>query len=257
MRRLACLVLGLWLVVAGAAWAQDEVDLAQWDLVAAEAEAAVEAATLDDEAFEELRSRVASWRSRLLDGADANAERIDRLQSQIEALGPAPEDGLTEPESVANRRAELEAELTVAQAPRRAATEAYNRADGLISEIDAILRGRSADLLFEADPSPVNPLNWVSVFPGTRAVFAEIRREIRVRTIFDLRQQEIRDGLPVTLVLAALGLLLLLRSRAWMLRATERVAERGDRRGRQTLAFIVSFTQLLLRFWGWFFWLPR
>ena len=156
-----------------------------------------------------MRADIVAWRSDLLAGADINADRIATLQRQIEALGPAPEDGTPEPEGVADRRAELDTQLTQAQAPGRAATEAYNRADGLIAEIDGILRGRSTELLFAADPAPINPLNWATAPGAIRAVIAEIRREIRVRTIFDLRRAEIRDGLPLTIGLAALGLLLL------------------------------------------------
>ena len=252
MSRLAGLCLGLWLVLAGPAAAQEVggLDFDAWNSVASEAEAAVEAEALSNAEFEELRAQIADWRTDLLDGADINADRIDTLQSQIDALGPAPEEGTEEPDSVANRRAELEGQLAEARAPGLEATEAFNRADGLISEIDAIINERQTEFLFEADPPPVNPLNWGTAFTSFWAVIAEVQREIHVRTVFELRQREIRDGLPLTLGLLAMSFLLLARGRAWTLRATERVAERVTGRGRETLAFMVSFTQLLLPFVG-------
>ena len=252
MIRFIGLFVGLWLILAGPLIAQEVpgLDLSAWDSVADRAEAAVAADLLSEAEFEALRADIVAWRSDLLGGADINADRIETLERQIEALGPVPEDGIAEPEGVAERRAELEAQLTQARAPGRAATEAYNRADGLIAEIDGLLRGRSTELLFAADPPPINPLNWAAAPGAIRAVIAEIWREIRVRTIFDLRREEIRDGLPLTIGLAALGFLLLLRGRSWTLRATERVAERVHGRGRDSLAFLVSFTQLLLPFAG-------
>ncbi|MEM9756619.1 MAG: mechanosensitive ion channel domain-containing protein, partial [Pseudomonadota bacterium] len=46
------------------------------------------------------------------------------------------------------------------------------------------------------------------------------------------------------------GVVLLLRGRAWTLRATQAITERMRGRGRQALAFFVSFTQLLVPFLG-------
>lgn len=233
--------------LAAGAFAQSSVDLEAWDQVATAAETTLaNAAELSGEALEETRAELAEWRTQLLGGMDDNSDRIDTLQSQIDALGAAPTDGASEPEATTERRAELATQLAEAQAPGLAAAEAYNRADGLISEIDGIIRERTAELLFEADPPPINPLNWTSVFSSITAVIAEVRREIRVRTIFDLRRAEIRDGLPVTLGLLALSLLLLLRGRIWTLRITESVSEKMRGRGREALAFLVSFTQLLL-----------
>ena len=90
-----------------------------WDEFAARAEERVTAAQDSNEEFEELRARIVEFRSEFATRQSANAERIQTLQAQIEALGPVPESG-EEPEDIAARRAELNAQLETLLAPVRA-----------------------------------------------------------------------------------------------------------------------------------------
>ncbi|MEM9320255.1 MAG: DUF3772 domain-containing protein [Pseudomonadota bacterium] len=248
--RAACLWLLLYLAGPVAAQQDSGIDYDAWGLLASQVEDAVDASALSDAEFEQLRQEVADWRAQFFSERSANSDQINRIEAQIDALGPSPEDGASEPDAVANLRAQLNEELAEALLPRLAATEAFNRADGLISEIDTIIRDRSTDVLFEAEPTPLNPLNWTRAVTSALAVATEIAREVRVRTIFDLRREEIRDSLPGALALAVLGLVLLLRGRLWSKRATDALTRNLRYNGREAVAFIFSFTQFLIPLTG-------
>ncbi|MEM9757506.1 MAG: DUF3772 domain-containing protein, partial [Pseudomonadota bacterium] len=226
------------------------LDYEAWEILASEVEQVIAAGSLSTSDLEELRAEVAEARAAFLDAESANAARIETIENQISALGPPPEEGSTEPDGVASLRAELETRLAEVREPRVRATQAFTRANGLISEIDDLIRARSARTLFEASPTPLNPLNWPGTLVSLRDVAAEIGREVRVRTAFELRRTELRQGLPRAVALFLFGVVLLLRGRAWTLRATQAITERMRGRGRQALAFFVSFTQLLVPFLG-------
>ncbi|MBF9029741.1 DUF3772 domain-containing protein [Rhodobacterales bacterium HKCCE3408] len=223
-------------------------DFDAFEAVASRAEAAIAEGTMSNADFTALRTELSDWRARFLAAENANASRISTIQGQIDALGPAPEDGQTELQEVADRRAELDARLSEAEAPRRRASEAYNRANGLIGEIDQLIRARDTEALFEAAPAPVNPANWPAALRSLAAVADAVRGEISSRISEDA--PGLGSGLPLTILLVVLGLVLILRGRAWTIRATNAVLHRQRERARLTLGFFVSFTQLFVPILG-------
>ncbi len=152
--------------------ASETVDYAAWDQVATRAEAALADGRASTAAFEDLRAALASWRTVFTDARDQNALRIRSLQSQIEALGQAPEDG-AESVEIAARREALNEQLAALQAPRLQAEEAYNRADGLIGEIDDLIGTRQTEQLLRLGPSPLNPSIWAG---ATETAITSLRR---------------------------------------------------------------------------------
>ncbi|HBM61239.1 MAG TPA: DUF3772 domain-containing protein, partial [Citreicella sp.] len=98
-------VLAALVLLAGVAFAQSEdLDYGAWDEVATRAEQVLGDNDATDSALEGLRQSVVDWRERFLSGQGINAPRIDTLQAQIDALGPVPAEGETEPEDIATRR---------------------------------------------------------------------------------------------------------------------------------------------------------
>ena len=178
----------------------------------------------------------------------ANASRIETLEAQEEALGPPPntEAGESEPEDIAARRAEISAALSEARAPGRRATEAYNQANGLISEIDTLIRERQTEVLLEIGPTPLNPTLWDDTLLSLTDLAGDIAGEVRIRLAPEWRREELRRRALVTLGLTILGVLLLTRGRSWMARLTGMVLARRDRRGRVALGFLVSLGQVAL-----------
>jgi small-conductance mechanosensitive channel len=225
-----------------------DIDYAAWETDASRAENLIEAGTASTAFLTNLRATLAGWRARFLTAQDANAARIATIQAQINALGPAPAEGATEPDTIAERRSALNDRLAEAQVPRLTATEAFNRADGLIREVDRILAERQARELLERDPAPLNPLNWppalVALADTTLAVEREIRERVQQRIVSG---ENWWDRAPFAGGLLFVALLLLTRSRFIVGRWSERMQlEVAVRKGRGALAFVISLLQVLL-----------
>ena len=244
-------VLVLGLLVAVAAHAQDRAgatDYAAWEALATRAEGLIERENTSTSVLTQLREDVADWRAQLVVAENANRERVATLRGQIEALGPAPDGSAetTEPEGIASRRAELNKQLAAAEAPRIQASEAFNRADGLITEIDEIINERQTELLLESVSSPVNPINWAPAAAALGTVSERVTNEVRRALISDSTRGDIVRRLPVTIGLVVLAVLLLARGRRWTTQATDWVQQRSRRHGRIILGFLTSLSQIML-----------
>ncbi len=248
-------LVALTLFLGGAVFAQDRngaPDYAAWEALASRAETVIARAESPTSILTGLREDLADWRSRLLVAENANRERVATLRGQIEALGAAPDTdaGESEPEEISARRAELARQLAAAEAPRLQASEAYNRADGLISEIDDILLERQAEELLETVSSPVNPVNWAPAAATLGQVSERVSGEIRRALISDTTRGDVVRRLPVTIGLVALAVILLSRGRRWTTHATDWVHQRSRRHGRIFLGFLTSLSQVLLPLLG-------
>ncbi|WP_298835749.1 DUF3772 domain-containing protein [uncultured Roseobacter sp.] len=253
MTRLSRICLTLVLVIwAGLGVAQglntDENPLYPfWDDFAARAEERVTEEQVSNDEFEELRARIVEFRSEFSTRRIANAERISTLQAQIEALGPVPESG-EEPGDIAARRAELNAQLETLLAPVRVADEAFSRANGLIGEIDTIIRERQTRRLLSLGPSPLNPLHWPLAIADMGRVWTDLRDEISA--LGDpVKQSQMRDRLPLVLFLLALALTLIVRGRPWAGKVLGWLRRWGGR-GSGVWSFLVSLFRIILPLTG-------
>ncbi|MDX1781314.1 MAG: DUF3772 domain-containing protein [Thalassovita sp.] len=219
-------------------------DYAAWERTAQRAEAAVEAGKASDRALEELRAEIVVWRENFLTAQDANVHRITTLQNQLEVLGPAPQDG-AESAEIAARRADLTAELARLQAPVLTAAEAHSRANGVISEIDEIIRERQTDALVALGPSPLNPLIWNTALSETREGLIVLGTELRSNWDNELRRFEFRQKLLFIAPMLLIGLALLLRGRAWVGRSQKRLL-RKPLRGADVWGFVLSLGNVAL-----------
>ena len=222
-------------------------DYQAWERVAKQAEDVLDADRASSLALEQLRDRLSDWRAEFAEAQNANSGRISILQAQIEALGPAPAEGESEAEELAARRTELNNQLSRLLVPVRAAEEAYIRADGLIGELDAVLRERQAEALLDIGPSPLYPVNWVDPLEQLVDVADTLSENFATSWSNPVQRAEFRQNLPVALILAVLGLVLVLRGRGWSMRFSERLLSRAEGRQRTVIfATLVSVGQLLL-----------
>ena len=131
-----------------------------WLRTAERAEDVIDTSRASNIALEQLRKDLTDYRQTFQTKRSENGDRIQTLQGQLDALGPAPAEGESEPEDIALLREALTKQLNQLRVPRIVAEEAYSRADGLINEIDKIVRDRLTRRLLERGPSPLNPEHW-------------------------------------------------------------------------------------------------
>lgn len=223
-------------------------DLDEWSALATRIEAAINAARASNSVLGGLRSQLADWRDVFLDRQDTNAERIATVRAQRDALGAAPEDGNVDPR-VAQRRTDLDAQLVALRAPALLASEAYTQADGLIGEIDSLIRDRQADRFLERSESPLNPTGWTrthdAVSTALRSTLAEVSQQMNNPT----RRAEFVERLPAILALLAVALVAVLRGRRWFGLLSSAIEARTHR-GRGVVRFGVSLGQVIVPFLG-------
>ncbi|MGY6549809.1 MAG: DUF3772 domain-containing protein [Roseinatronobacter sp.] len=256
-RRLArlCLILSLALLAAGfavpiATQASDPPAMADgetWRNFASQAEQRIDSPFVSDEELSALRAELVTFRSGFLSAQDVNAARIATARDQIAALGPPPEDGATEAEEVASRRAELSEQLSQLQAPGIAAQEAFRRADGLIRQIDTIQRERQAEAILALWPSPINPVNWVAAVDAIWGTSFTFGTQVIGATEDPASLLEFRSNLPVSILLVLISGLVLWRGRREIERMVSRLLDdSGSRRSKRVLAYLLSLTQIIV-----------
>ena len=246
--RRALLGLVFCLVLPFGALAQSEPDYDAWTKTADRAEVVLDQDWAAESALETLRAEISDYRSQFQRVQSANQERSTTLKAQIAALGQAPENG-TEPQEIASRRADLQKQLDDLEVPRVRADEAYSRADGLIGEIDGLLRKRQAEKLTSLDPAPLNPVNWPvagkTALDYVRNVVAETKEGFSADEV----RADFRKSLLPALALVIVGLVLILRAPAWVENLAG-LAWQRFKRGPGVWGFGISLGQIALPLLG-------
>jgi small-conductance mechanosensitive channel len=248
-------LVALFLTLAGAASAQlsqkDRDYYQSWLSDAARAERVIDVSRASNAALEKLRAEIVNYREDFAKARDQNTDRIATLRSQIAALGAKPESG-EEPEDIANLRLNLDQQLNALRVPRVVSEEAHSRANGLISEIDQIMRARQTKRLLSRGPSPLNPAHWPTAWHDVKRALTALINETRQNWQSEATRAKVQQELPVLLVLTALGMLLLLFGR----RLSERLGDylRGfGGRGTGVWSFVVSLARIFLPLVGTIF----
>jgi potassium-dependent mechanosensitive channel len=232
-----------------ASYAQsDAPNYEAWTSVAQRAEIAVENGRASTGALEALRSQIVDWRERFLTAQTVNRARIETLTSQIASLG-TPADGASEATDISERRIELNDQLKRLRSPIVAAEEAYSRADGVIKEIDRLIRERQTDALLSNGPIPLNPAHWGPAIETARKSLSSIAHETSSALKSDAQRKTAEGDLVSILILLVIGLVLILRGRRWSL-AIVTFLRRHTTRGTGVWRFIASLLQILLPFLG-------
>lgn len=220
-----------------------------WLKLADRAEEVVDARRASTVDLEQLRSDIAVYRDHFRSLQSQNGERIETLQAQLDALGPAPDDGSNEPEDLARLRERLGDQLLALRVPRIVSDEAYRRADGLIGEIDLIIRDRRKSLLLERGPTPLTPENWTDAMDSLSDAVSAIAGETVDQLSHVTTIQRIRTGWPSLVLLVGAGLILSLRGRALSQWAAAHLKKRSWQ-STSLWDFCLSLTQVILPYWG-------
>ena len=230
---------------------QGMIDYDAWARLATRVETALENDFTTDETLNQLREQLVEMRTEFTATQAVVADRLTLLREQIASLPPPPEEGESEPDDIAERRAELQATLAEREAPIRAAGEGLAQAEALIRLIDRELRERQANALMSLGPTPLNPATWMAGLDAMVVSWENMRAEVLRAWNDPAKREELRSDLPVTIVCLLLALLLIVRGRHWMERLTMRLLHQSSiLRGRVVVAFFVSLSQLVVPFLG-------
>ncbi|MGH1413110.1 MAG: DUF3772 domain-containing protein [Pelagimonas sp.] len=243
-----CCLAGLFALVLSLspAWSQEEgLDYVAWEALSSQIEADLEANVATDEKLENTRILIAEWRDLFLKAQSGNDARISTVQSQLDALGAAPQDGVSEVPEITERREKLLEQLARLMAPVKQAEEAYTHANGIISEIDSTIRNRQASAFLSLGPSPLNPNHWAPALTDLRNSVVLSLDEAKRKWSSPFLRKRAQANLPVVLGLAALGIMLLLRGRKWARAASKTLSSRSIH-GRKVIRFLISLGQILL-----------
>ncbi|MBC7736296.1 MAG: DUF3772 domain-containing protein [Candidatus Saccharibacteria bacterium] len=222
------------------------LDYAGWERMAVRAENATQSRSVTNIELDRMRSQLVDWREALLGAQSANAARITTLREQIDALGPAPAEGVIEAEEIARRRQALSDQLIRLQAPGIAADEAYRRADGLIGEIDRVLRERQADELLKLWPNPLYPGNWPEAVGALTLTASTLGNETLQKTADGLSRSALADNLLLILPLLVFSFVILWRGRLWMHQLIEMLRGPASTRGRRLWDFVASLGLIIV-----------
>jgi small-conductance mechanosensitive channel len=239
--------------MAQAQKAVSEPDYEAWQRVAARADEAIETGRASTSALESLRNELADWRQRFLNAQDINYNAIQTVQRQLDALGPAPEDGATEAPEIATERSLLDQRMSRLREPVRLAELAFTRADGLIQGIDRIIRERQTDEIMEFGPSPLNPVHWREGFTALGRTFTTLKSEAESAWSNPIQREETAKDIPAILVFLAIGVVLVARGRKWAHALTRKILGDDPGAARWIVGFIVSMGTLFLPLFGVYF----
>ncbi|NNE78723.1 MAG: mechanosensitive ion channel family protein [Silicimonas sp.] len=250
MRLLLSIALAIWVALPSTALAQSAPDFEQFDTFASSVEKVIENDRLSDEGFQDLRDSLTRWRANFLDAQDTNKVQVEALEAQIEALGPIPGEGETEPASIAERRVALDAALQEALAPRISAEEAYARADALIRQIDATIRGRQADAFFQLDRTPLDPSLWAGAIAKLGEVMSDVRTEIASNFAAIPDRSTIWQRIAIAVLLLGGSVFLVFRGPRLIEHWLARIETRSDEHGSVLYGFLLSFGSVLMAMAG-------
>ena len=222
-----------------------------WLDTAHRAEAAIDANRASNAALEELRSELVAYRQTFLAESDRNSARIATLEAQLAALGAVPADGEQEAEDIAVLRRTLNEQMVTLRVPAVVAEEAYSRADGLIGELDRIIRERQARELLSRGKTPLNPAEWTVALRDLTELVRDIRNETVSAWTTARELSRLRDNAPLILLYTVAGLILLGRGRAWAERLGDGLRGLGGR-GTGVWSFVVSLGRIGLPLVGLF-----
>ena len=213
------------------AWAQDTFTQAMadtWTATATRAEGILETKLASTPALENLRADLVTQRTEAQSVETAAAKKVDALQAQLDALGPAPAAGSPEAPELASRRKELEADISVSRVPLAVAQEAYQRLDGLISQINTLIRDRFSQQLVERGPVPINPALWgpalADVADYTRRMWGEVNGSLTNVA----SRQVLAQKAPLAIFVGLMGLAILFWLRARLIWLVRKVLQAGE-----------------------------
>ena len=221
-------------------WSEETADYEKWELNALRAETVIQTDRASIEALEKLRAQLVQWRTSFQQLQNENQDRIETIKTQIGSLGPKPESGI---DPVEDRRIALDQQLSKLNEPIVRAQEAFNRADGMISEIDNLISQRQATEFLKLGPSILNPLLWGTSLGDLFKSLATLSKETSEVLSSSYFQEQISSRLISILLISIFSILLFIYSGS-----ISNQLNAATRRLEKVTDFLSSCVKYLLRY---------
>ena len=240
---LAFWVISLGLLASTGYTQSSDIDYDLWNKQAHHADRQIEA----NQVSESLRKQVADWRDLFQIASEVDKPRIETVQSQIEALGAPPEDGTADP--LSERRSELLSKLAVLTSPVAKALEAFEKADGLIREIDQKIRAEQALQLVHLTNSPMTMTAWPTAVSDFSAFHRALHRELKSTLASDARWTQFKSRWVSFATQIIISLLLLFGAHA-IVQKVANIIWLGTQSHQRLTSFAMSFLVTCLQVAG-------
>ena len=222
-------LIATFMATAGFAQSDNTEMVNAWVATATRADEVLEANLASTSALEALRAELVAQRSEALGLEVITQSKIVPLRTELDALGLPPENGIAEATEIAARRADLEVKIVRETVPLLLAQAGYRRADGLIRELDTIIRTRFSETLVELGPSPIDPTLWAKAFGDVSHYATRLVGEVSDTFAQEASRTSLAQKAPLALLFAGLGLWMLLGVRRGFADLVERgLALGGD-----------------------------
>ena len=193
-------------------------DYNRWDVIAIEIENDISAGELSSSRLDVSRDKLSKWRALFSKVKNSNAKKIQRINDQISALDLQKLGDQSNSTEILKRKNALEQALTSAMLPVVLANEAFLRSNGLIAELDDIIRSRQTNQILELGPSPLSLGNWSSLIKEELLIVKILVSEVSAAFANAEIRSKIWDKLPATLILSIISMVIIYSSASWMRR---------------------------------------
>ena len=220
-----------------------------WLVTAEQAEQLIDDDNASNVQLEQIRAQITDFRQYFSTSGSQNSARIKTLQSQLDALGPKPEDGTEEAVDIAELRKALTEQLDTLKVPRVVAEEAFNRANGLIGEIDRIVRERQASELLSRGPTPLNPVYWPIAARDVKLALTALTHETTTAWNTVATHNTLEKEWPVLVLMLLVGSILMVMGGTWSA-ALGNFLHRLGGEGIKSWSFVVSLSRIFIPMLG-------
>jgi small-conductance mechanosensitive channel len=203
------------------------LDYNEWETTAEMVEEALLDGTVSELFLITLRDEIAERRAVFQLAQSFNETRLKNLSDQLLSLGEKPEAG-TEAIEISERRNQLINQIDRLMVPRIRALEAFQRADGLIGEIDIFLRAQKTDNLLQIEKTPLDFRIWPNAFAEFNERIGEMFIEVVNAWNTPSVKEQFRGKIVTIIGLFAVVIVLLTQGFKWIDRLSVTVKKRQD-----------------------------
>lgn len=218
-----------------------------WEAEALTARQVIDAGAASPEALEALRLQLENQRDAAEDIAEAAAETIINIEAELTALGPAPEEGATEPASTATIRADINTRLAEARAEQGRAQRTVAQTKTLLDDLAALGQRNFVQRLEKLSPSPAFPSTWSDAKAAVGRLINRLQREIGRNIASDGTRERAQTRAPLAVLMLLVGGFVLFGLRGTALTALTREAKGASaRKSRLILGVGLTAARVLL-----------